>query len=148
MANHGDNRYSAYELYPASINPISQLYPIALFCGVLHFIYMDPEGMAALQEAMRRRQGLPPSSAGIPGGAQAANANTPANPMASQGMTPQQPAGQGSMPPAPTAENPLAGAQSMLAKAAPDGATMIIKSFADYLKRMPIPGEQQSLVMP
>lgn len=106
---------------------------------------------AALAEAIRRRQGMPPSSAGIAGGAPQANANTPANPMASQGMTPQQPTPQGSAavgvhPPAPTAENPLVGAQNMMNRSAPDEATIIIKSFADRLKKLPTAGQPLEMI--
>jgi len=111
------------------------------------------QGAVALQEAVRRRAGMGASSAGM--GAPVANSPMPSNPLAQQGMTPQAPAGQpdvqagvGNHVSAPTAENPLVGAQQMLSKSQPDGASMIIKSFADYLKRSPIAGEQPKLTMP
>ena len=105
---------------------------------------MDPK-TAAIQEAIRRRAGLGGSAAGIPGGAPAANAATPSNPIAQSGMTPPSPVSSGGLPPAPTAQNPIAGAQSMLKGAAPNEATLIIKSFADRLKKLPAGGENLSM---
>lgn len=105
------------------------------------------DGVAAVQEALRRRANLGGSSAGIPGGAQSANANRPSNPIANAGMTPNQPVNQGGMPPAPSAENPLAGAQSMLKKARSGEADIILKSMADRLKKLPVEGGSE-LIMP
>lgn len=102
--------------------------------------------MAAIHEAMRRRGNLGGSAAGIPGGAQAANQNRPSNPIATGGMTPNKSAPQGAMPTAPTAENPLAGAQQMLGNSKPGEAELIIKSFADRLKKLPTGAE--GLMMP
>lgn len=107
-------------------------------------------GTAALQELLRRQQGQVPSSAGIPGGAPAANANVPSNPIATAGMAPQMPAPSGQPavgihPAAPTAQNPLQGAQGMIDSGKPDHISTIIKSFADILKRTQLPGEAPTL---
>ena len=104
------------------------------------------DGVAAVQEAMRRRAGLGASSAGISGGAPAANANRPSNPLAQGGMIPQNPVGQGSMPPAPTAQNPLAGAASMMKDAAPNEAQTIIKYMGDRLKKLPTGSESLQMI--
>ncbi len=106
------------------------------------------DGVAAVQEAIRRRAGLGGSSAGIQGGAPAANAPTPTNPIAAAGTAPTQQVAQGGMPPAPTAENPLAGAASMLSNALPNEATQIIKYMGDRLKKLPTGAEQSALQMP
>lgn len=107
-------------------------------------------GTQAILELVRRGQGQVPSSAGIPGGAPAANANVPTNPLAQAGMTPQQPAPAGGQsvgvhPQSPTAENPLAGAQAMMSRSQPDHVSSIIKSFSDVLKRTQLPGEASPL---
>lgn len=109
---------------------------------------MDSSGQQAVAEALRRRAGLGGSSAGM--GAPAANNQAPTNPIAAAGMTPPTSTPQGGMPPAPTAENPLAGAQSMLNSAMPNEATQIIKYMGDRLKKLPTGAETApgGLMMP
>lgn len=88
----------------------------------------------AIAEAMRRRAGQLPSSAGIPGGAPVANAVTPANPIAQAGMTPQPKA------PAPATPNQSAEGGKQL-KAAEGESTFIIKTMADRLKALTASGQ-------
>lgn len=88
----------------------------------------------AMAEAMRRRAGQLPSSAGIPGGAPVANAVTPANPIAQAGMV-EQPKS-----PAPNTPNPSSEGGKQL-KAAEGESTFIIKSMADRLKALTASGQ-------
>lgn len=91
----------------------------------------------AMAEAMRRRAGQLPSSAGIPGGAPVANATTPANPIAQAGMV-QQP--QAPTPTGTPSQNPSSEGGKQL-KAADGESTFIIKSMADRLKALTASGQ-------
>lgn len=90
----------------------------------------------ALLEAMRRRSGQLPSSAGIPGGAPVANAITPANPIAQAGMTP---------PPPPVGGgdqgNPSADGISAVKRAPAGEAQIIISALKDRLKSLTESGQ-------
>ena len=87
--------------------------------------------MAEIQEALRRQMTGGQSGAGIPGGAQAANANTPGNPIAQQGQVPNQPPPSQTMP---TSSDPFGGASAMMNGSAPiKGGTALEKAL---IKRM------------
>lgn len=85
----------------------------------------------ALQESFRRRSGQPPSTAGIPGQAPAANAQTAANPLAGTS-----PASSPQSAPAPT-ESPTAGGREAVANAQPNEASLIVKALSARLKNLP-----------
>lgn len=90
-----------------------------------------PMDTSALQEAFRRRANLgPPSSAGIPGGAPAANAPSAQNPLARlapQGLSPQGP-------------SMSAPGMAQLGKSQPGEAELIIKALTQRLKTL-APGQ-------
>lgn len=84
-----------------------------------------------LAEAMRRRFGGEPSSAGVPGGAPVANAITPANPVAQAGEVPAQQGQQGGAAGFPTGD----GVKQL--KSQPQGeGVFIVKALADRLKKL------------
>lgn len=101
---------------------------------------MDP----AITEALRRRQGLGDSSAGISGGAQSANANTPTNPLAVMGATPMQSVGAPQQP-QQSQQLPSQGAVSALKGAYPQEAGMIISALTKTLDRL-VPKTEQPLM--
>lgn len=88
---------------------------------------MNPVNVAQSQESLRRRAGLPPSPAGIPG----ANVPSVTNPIAN--------AGQVSSPVTPgggAAGFPSEGAAGALKTQQPDEATFIVKALSDRLKKL------------
>lgn len=88
-----------------------------------------PQDTQLLQEAMRRRYGGQPSSAGVPGGAPVANAITPANPIAQTGQAPgQAQSQQGGASGFPTGD----GVSQLKNQAAGEG-TFIVKALAKRL---------------
>lgn len=98
---------------------------------------MDPNGVAAIQEALRRRAGLGNSSAGV--GAPAMNA--PMSPTTMQGMTPTPPPnpmtqGMG----VPAGSTPSDGAISAMNKAQPGESQMIVKALISRMNKMPPAG--------
>lgn len=91
-----------------------------------------PQDTQLLQEAMRRRYGGQPSSAGVAGGALVANAVTPANPIAQTGQTPGQQQGQqGGASGFPSGD----GVQQLKSQDQGEG-TFIVKALADRLKKL------------
>lgn len=91
-----------------------------------------PEDTQLLNEAMRRRYGGKPSSAGVPGGAPVANAITPANPIAQTGQVPGQQQGQqGGASGFPSGDG-----VDMLKNQAQGEGTFIVKALADRLKKL------------
>lgn len=87
-----------------------------------------------IAEAMRRRAGLLPSSAGIQGGAD--RTRSVASPVNQSGQSGSQPVGQGLLPPDPSMANPTAGAQSMMRDAKPGEAQLIIKALTKRLDKL------------
>lgn len=90
-----------------------------------------PQDQQLLAEAMRRRYGGQPSSAGVQGGAPVANAVTPANPVAQEGMTQgQQQGAQGGASGFPSGD----GVSQLKSQDKGEG-TFIVKALADRLKK-------------
>ncbi len=88
---------------------------------------------SAITEALRRRQGLGNSAAGIPGGAPAANVSSPSNPISQMGVAPSPiPQGQQGMQPGFDPQPQT----SALAEAKPGTASIIVKSLIKYLDRL------------
>lgn len=89
--------------------------------------------VSAIQEAFRRRAGAEPSTAGIPGGAPAANAQTPGNPLTvAPGAAP---AGSAPQPAQSMTEEP----RKQLAQSQPGEAEIILKALSKRLDKL---GEQ------
>jgi hypothetical protein len=86
-----------------------------------------PLDTAALQEAFRRRTGQLPSTAGIPGGAEAANTITPTNPLSPQFN--KQPSG--SLPKTASATG-----MAQLRQSQPGEAEIIVKALIQRLRSL------------
>lgn len=100
---------------------------------------MNPDAVAAVQEALRRRAGLGDSGAGITGGAPAANAQTVSNPVAQQGQVPMQNPNS-PMPPTtmPTANDPFGGGSAMMNASQPvKGGTALEKALIKRMNQYP-----------
>jgi hypothetical protein len=97
------------------------------------------DNVAAVQEALRRRAGLGDSGAGIPGGAQAANAPRPSNPIAQQGQIPMQNPNAPTPPTTmPSAQDPFGGASAMMNASQPvKGGTAIEKALVKRMNMYP-----------
>ncbi len=92
---------------------------------------MPQQDFSAIAEALRRRQGQLPSSAGIPG----AGANTPSNVMAQQGQVPTGQLPQAGLPQG-TQGNPMGGAIQAQANAKPDQSEMITRALIKQQERL------------
>lgn len=109
---------------------------------------MNPDEIAAIQEAKRRMTGQPASGAGFTGGAQQANAMMPTQNLSSTAQQPNPVAqyAQGgqpvSMPPTPMQRfaNPnLSDQTQALETGKPDQTTMVLKSLTKFLDKMTTP---------
>lgn len=89
--------------------------------------------VSAIQESFRRRAGQAPSTAGIPGGAPAANAPTPGNPLTTAPGAPAP--GSAPTPPGSMTEEP----RKQLAQSQPGEAQIILKALTKRLDKL---GEQ------
>lgn len=100
---------------------------------------MDPsQNFAFAAEAFRRRAGQQASSAGLPGGAPAANTISAGNPLS--GLGPPSSMGAPKPPGSPTQE-PIA----QLKQSRPGEAQIIVKALIDRLKKSPIEGGAPAL---
>lgn len=97
------------------------------------------DSVAAVNEALRRRAGLGDSGAGIPGGAQAANAPRPSNPIAQQGQIPRQNSTAAAPSTTmPTSSDPFGGASGMMNGSMPiKGGTALEKALVKRMNMYP-----------
>jgi hypothetical protein len=91
---------------------------------------------SAITEAIRRRQGLGASGAGIQGGMPASNAPTAGNPIFSQGQATTPPP---QMSGSPFAQDATKEQVSALQQAKPGLASFIVKSLAKHLEKLQNP---------